>query len=208
MLDTRTTGPEILTEQPIAGCRALTGTGLGRLAWIHRKPVQISIIAAAPIITIASFALVPFIDELQSANYVGLFLISLISSATLFLPTSGGAAVLVAAVVLNPVLVGLVSGIGSGLGEITGYALGYAGQAKLQQGRLYQRLHRHMRRRAGLIIFLVAVTPNPFMDLAGIAAGTICYPVRRFLLLTITGKIIKTTGLALAASLGWDAIIG
>jgi membrane protein DedA with SNARE-associated domain len=44
------------------------------------------------------------------------------------------------------------------------------------------------------------MVPNPFFDLAGIAAGSLRYPVWRFLLFCWLGKTIKTTLVAFAGS--------
>ncbi len=208
MLGVREQVAELSTVAQYGGCRTSEGNGLGKLAWIQRRPAQLSILTAGPIITIAGFAGFVFLDDIQSVGYAGLFVISLISSATIFLPAPGGAAIIVAGAVLNPMLVGLVAGTGSAFGELTGYALGFAGQSKLQKGRWYQRVKRYMCGRTGLIIFVVAATPNPFMDLSGIAAGAICYPVRRFLLFTWMGKVIKMTALAFAISFGWQIVVG
>jgi len=116
--------------------------------------------------------------------------------------------VIVAGAVLNPFLVGLVAGTGKAFGELTGYALGYAGQSRVQRFRLYQKMERYMDRHAGPLIFTISLIPNPFVDLAGIAAGAICYPIRRYLLFSWIGKTIQSTAIALAASYGWQAIIG
>ncbi len=206
MVETTEAVADIRSEIRAEGCR--TRSGVGKMAWVQQKPVQLSFIAAGPIITAGSFAAFGFLDEFQSADYIGLFLISLLSSATLFLPAPGGVALIVAGAILNPFLVGLVAGSGKAFGELTGYALGYAGQSRVQRFRLYQRMKHYMHDHGGLVIFSIALIPNPLVDLAGIAAGAICYPIRRFLLFTWMGKVIHSTAIALAASYGWQAIIG
>src|SRR5512136_468532 len=57
-----------------------------------------------------------------------LFAVSVISSATLFLPVPGLAITTLVGSLLNPVTVGIVAGIGQTLGEMTGYLAGYSGQ--------------------------------------------------------------------------------
>jgi uncharacterized membrane protein YdjX (TVP38/TMEM64 family) len=42
-----------------------------------------------------------------------------------------------------------------------------------------------------LTIFVLAVIPNPFFDLAGICSGLAGYPLKKFLLATILGKSVK-----------------
>ncbi len=65
---------------------------------------------------------------------------------------------------------------------------------------MYQRLVAWMERRGGITIFVLSVIPNPFFDLAGIAAGTLRYPLWRFLLFCWLGKTLKTTLVAWAGA--------
>ncbi len=44
----------------------------------------------------------------------------------------------------------------------------------------------------GLTVFVLSLIPNPFFDLAGIAAGVLRYPVSRFLFFCWLGNTIKT----------------
>jgi len=103
---------------------------------------------------------------------------------------------------LPPLLVGLVAGAGEALGELTGYALGFGGQAVIgiENEAAYGRLVAWMERRGGITVFVLSAIPNPFFDLAGIAAGSLRYPVWRFLLFCWLGKTIKTTLVAWAGS--------
>ncbi len=48
-----------------------------------------------------------------------------------------------------------------------------------------------MRKYGGWIILLLAFIPNPFFDLAGIAAGVLRIPLWQFLLFCSIGKILK-----------------
>ena len=53
----------------------------------------------------------------------------------------------------------------------------------------------------GLIpILVLAIIPNPFFDLAGIAAGTLKMPVWQFLLACLVGKTIKMVAFAYAGA--------
>ncbi len=57
-------------------------------------------------------------------GYGVLFVLTLLSSATIVLPSPALGAALQASKALDPVLVGLVSGLAAGVGEITGYLAG------------------------------------------------------------------------------------
>ena len=94
----------------------------------------------------------------------------------------------------------VLAGVGEAMGEITGYALGYSGKGVIDKSRLYNRFERWVRKRGGVVIFIVSVIPNPVFDVLGIAAGALRYPLRRFLLIAWAGKTIKNVGIAYAGA--------
>jgi len=59
-----------------------------------------------------------------------------------------------------------------------------------------------MEKRGTLVMFLMAIVPNPLFDVAGLAAGALEMPLRRFFLAVLAGKIIKDLYLAGAGGLG------
>jgi membrane protein YqaA with SNARE-associated domain len=133
-------------------------------------------------------------------GYPGIFLISLAANATIIFPAPSLALVFALGGVLDPILVGLAAGLGEMLGELTGYLAGYSGQAVIENREIYDRLQGWMRRYGLATIFFLSVFPNPFFDLAGIAAGVLRYPVGYFLLSCGLGKTLKTTVFALAGA--------
>lgn len=138
--------------------------------------------------------------ELAALGYFGIFLVSLLGNATIILPAPSLALVFAMGSALPPLLVGPVAGTGEALGELTGYAAGFGGQVVVEDHKTYQRLVAWMQRRGGITVFALSAIPNPFFDLAGIAAGTLRYPIWRFLLACWLGKTIKTTLVAWAGS--------
>jgi membrane protein YqaA with SNARE-associated domain len=150
-----------------------------------------------------SFLIYSFRDkfaELAAIGYPGIFLVSLLGNATIILPAPSLALVFAMGSALPPLLVGLAAGVGEALGELTGYAAGFGGRAVIEDQKVYDRLEDWMQRRGGITVFVLSVFPNPFFDLAGIAAGTLRYPLWRFLLVCWLGKTIKTTVVAWAGS--------
>lgn len=137
-------------------------------------------------------------------GYPGVFLISLASSATVFLPAPGIAVVFATGSVLNPLIVGLVAGLGEAVGELTGYVAGASGRAIIEDRERYQRLVERTRRYGLFVVFLLSLIPNPTFDLAGVAAGALRFPISRFFLACWAGKTIKAMAIALlgAGSLG------
>ncbi|NIO71530.1 MAG: hypothetical protein GTN71_21490 [Anaerolineae bacterium] len=133
-------------------------------------------------------------------GYPGIFLISLAANATVIFPAPSLALVFALGGVLDPILVGLAAGLGEALGELTGYLAGYSGQAVIENREIYDRLHGWMRQYGLATIFFLSVFPNPFFDLAGIAAGALRFPIGYFLLSCWLGKTLKTTVFALAGA--------
>ena len=163
-------------------------------------PFRVLVIFAVLGISVAIFAFRDQLVQLAALGYIGVFLISLLGNATIILPAPSLFIVFTAGGVLNPLLVGLVAGAGEALGELTGYAAGFAGRAVIEDHQTYQRMVRWMERRGGITVFVLSAIPNPFFDLAGIAAGTLNYSVWRFLLFCWLGKTLKTTMVAFAGA--------
>lgn len=161
---------------------------------------RLFILAAVVALSVAIFAFRDRFAELAAVGYGGIFAVSLLSNATIILPAPSLALVFAMGSALPPLLVGLAAGIGEALGELTGYAAGFGGRAVVEEQEIYRRLRGWMQRRGGITIFVLSVIPNPLFDLAGIAAGTLHYPLWRFLVVCWTGKTIKTTLVALAGA--------
>ncbi|MEX0785954.1 MAG: VTT domain-containing protein, partial [Dehalococcoidia bacterium] len=167
----------------------------------------------ATLITLSAFAFFLLdidLAQLTTYGYIGLFVIALISAASIVLPMPGAAAITGAGAVLDPILgiptpllVGLVAGPAEALGELTGYAAGYGGSALFRDRPFYPRVRDWMERRGVLTMFLLSSVPNPFVDVAGVAAGAVHMKLRDFFLGVLPGKVIKnvylaTGGLAIA----------
>jgi len=146
-------------------------------------------------------------DVLASYGYIGIFLISLIGSATIILPLPSVAFVFASGAILNPFLVGVLAGLGAAIGEFTGYALGWGGRKviKSKWKKLFKRTEDAFQRYGGFwIIILFAVTPLPD-DIVGIIAGTLKYSVKKFFIASLIGKVILHLILAYAGfyGIGW-----
>lgn len=164
------------------------------------KAFRVLVIGLVLAVSVAIYGLRDRFVELAALGYAGIFLVSLLGNATIILPAPSLALVFAMGTALPPLLVGLAAGIGEALGELTGYAAGFAGRAVIEDHKTYQRLAAWMQRRGGITVFVLSLIPNPFFDLAGIAAGTLRYPIWRFLLACWLGKTIKTTLVAWAGS--------
>ncbi len=138
--------------------------------------------------------LLPFdASRFGAYGYGVLFLLTLLSSATIVLPSPALAAALQASKTLDPLTVGLVSGLAAGLGEATGYLAGRSGTevTHARERPLGRRIEDYVRRWGLLTVFVLAAIPLPFIDLAGIAAGAMGLGFWRFEAACIAGKTVR-----------------
>jgi len=172
--------------------------------WRRWTPRVLALLFALAI-SITIFALRDRIEQIGAYGYPGVFLISVLGSATIILPAPSLAVVFALGSSLNPLLVGLAAGLGEALGELTGYLAGYSGSAVIEDRERYAQLERLERRYGVWVIFVLSVIPNPIFDLAGIAAGMLKFPIQRFFIACWAGKTIKTILVALAGAGAWSA---
>ncbi len=131
------------------------------------------------------------VSHLGVFGYPGIFLISMLSNATLILPVPGVLFTSAMAAIFNPWWVALAAGSGAALGELTGYMAGFSGQAIIENRKWYDRLTVWIKKYGSLTIFLLALIPNPIFDIGGMVAGALRMPIWRFLLFCWLGKIGK-----------------
>ena len=98
--------------------------------------------------------------------------------------------------------VGLVAGLGEASRRIQGYAAGYGGRFIIEEKPAYTRIRAWMEKRGFITMFVMSTIPNPFFDVAGLAAGAVQMPLRSFFFAVLSGKVIKNTWLAAAGGLG------
>jgi membrane protein YqaA with SNARE-associated domain len=158
-------------------------------------------------VTVGIFVFRDRVANLAGYGYLGAFLISLLSSATIILPVPGIAVIFALGATYDPYLVGLAAGAGSALGELSGYMAGYSGQGVLRKSKTYLRMEHWMRRRGSVVIFVLAFVPNPIFDLAGAAAGILRYPVWKFLLFCFLGKTPRSILVAFAGAWALEGVL-
>jgi membrane protein YqaA with SNARE-associated domain len=163
--------------------------------------LRLAILVAVVAITIFIFSIRDQAEQLAGYGYPGIFVLSLLSNATLILPAPGIALTFAMGAVFNPIFVALAAGAGSALGELTGYMAGFSGQGVLEKTGLYERMMEWTSKYGGWTIILVALIPNPVFDLAGAAAGVLKMPISRFLFFAWIGKTLKMFIFAYAGSI-------
>ncbi len=147
--------------------------------------------------------------DFAALGYPGIFLVALMANATVFLPAPGLAIIYAMGAVFNPLGVGLAAGAGGALGELSGFLAGYSGQAVVERSKIYERISPFVEKYGGWTILILAAIPNPFFDMAGVAAGIVKMPVWRFFAFCLIGQLIKMTLFAYAGkySIGWLSTI-
>lgn len=158
-----------------------------------RWPWRSLLLLLATVLLTIGLVLIPGdrVAHLGVYGYLGVFVLTLLASASIVLPSPALGVAALAGKSLNPWLVGVVGGMAAGLGEITGYLAGVGGSPFAERSRFYPRVARWVERWGALTILVLAFIPGPVLDLAGIAAGTMRMPFRRFLFACLVGKVAR-----------------
>lgn len=145
------------------------------------------------------------LEEYSFYAYVGVFLVTLVSSASVLFPVPGLAFVLAAAAKWNPAIVAVMASVGSTLGELSAYYVGYWGRHLIhpERSQYFQRAEQWMTRYGSVTIFFFAFVPFLIFDLAGIAAGALRLPVWKFLLACWLGRLPRSF---VECYLGWGIL--
>jgi membrane protein YqaA with SNARE-associated domain len=164
---------------------------------IRRAPfiIVLILVSALPLSILIIFPEV--IKRFDETSYLGLLILTFInSSGTLTagvpIPIPGMLLIFLAARVLNPWYVGLISGVGSGLGEAFSYPMGTIGNMLIGESKVVIWLKSLVSKYGGVIIFIGAAIPNPLFDLWGLAAGLTNYSFRKFLIIVLFARIIRS----------------
>jgi len=145
-----------------------------------------------------------FAALVQDFGYLGVFLVSFISSSTVIFPLPGAAVIFAAGAALHPLGVAVAAGLGASFGELTGYALGWGSKNTVTKkyGKELVRIRKLFERWGGdAVIFVFSALPLPF-DVVGIFCGNIGWDVKRFFVAVLPGKIIKFAVVAYAGLYG------
>ena len=146
---------------------------------------------------------------METYGYFGIFLVSLIESSTIVFPLGFAVVIFASGAVLNPFLVGLSAGLGAAIGEFTGYAIGLGGRKVIEKKwkNHIKKAEKLFQKYGGfLVIVLFAATPLPD-DVVGILGGTLRYPLKKFFIASLIGKIILNLALAYGGFYGLNWVL-
>ncbi len=162
--------------------------------------LRILVILLVISITVGIYFLQPYIPNLKAYGLPGIFIVSVLSNATVILPIPGVLITSTMAAIFPPVSVALAAGTGAALGELTGYIAGFSGQVVVENSPRFQQLVNWMKKYGGWTILLLSFIPNPAFDMAAMVAGAMKMPVYKFLSWCWLGKVGKMLVFAYAGS--------
>lgn len=133
------------------------------------------------------------LNLIKMFGYFGIFIVSLISTSTLFLPAPLYSIITFSSFLgMNPILVALVSGIGMTIGEFSGYLVGVGSGAIIYERnkKIVIKFKKFFKKFGLITVSIFAFLPFPF-DFVGIMAGIGRYDIKKFFLATFIGKFLK-----------------
>jgi len=178
--------------------------------WLRRNYLSLLILLFVLAIAVGLFVFFQCnpekVEKFESLGYIGAFLISMVTTATVILPSPGAVALFSLGATFNPLLVGLAAGVGGGIGEMTSYLAGYSGRGIWQNNRTYQNAGVWLQRWGSALIFVFAANPLP-IDLVGIVAGNLRFPFWKFFIACWLGKTVQYLAMAYIGFWGWDTVV-
>lgn len=168
----------------------------------HKKLYFVLLILLGVVLFLPVFFQLKF-HSLRSFGLIGVFLINLFGSATVFLPAPGLISVGISATQSNPLLVAIVGALGASIGEGTTFLFGYTSNKffNLEKHKWINKFKKNIFDRWGeAVILLFAFIPNPLFDGIGMIAGISKYPIKKFLVLTFIGRLFRYIVIAYVSS--------
>lgn len=176
----------------------------------ERKQGILRIVALGAMLGLSglAFALRDELQAFRSLGYLGAFLAAFFSNASILVPIPGIWFVFASGSIFHPLGIALAAATGGALGELSGYLAGFSGQGLVERMDVFQRVMPFVQKYGMLGIIVLAAIPNPFFDLAGIAAGILKIPFWKFLVAAWIGQLIKMLSFAYAGSISLNWIFG
>ena len=174
---------------------------LQKRSWIRHHWISLVSIVAIIAFSATIYFMGGLSGDLWTYGYLGVFLISILGSAVIFVPIPSLPVVFLMGMILNPWLVGLMVGLGEPIGEIPTYIAGRSGRVTVKKRRFFNKPIDWMKRRGSMVLFFFALLPNPTFDIASAAAGALHYPFWKYLFMLFLGKTVK--GLLIAFAGYW-----
>jgi membrane protein DedA with SNARE-associated domain len=158
-------------------------------------------------------------QEQASFSYLGLFFISVLGGATIFIPVPSLAVQFTMGAVLNPAVVGAIAGLGSAIGGTLIYLFGRGGRRIFHKddfsappsNKIFVRwispIMDWTKNKGSLTVFFMSAVLNPFFFPMAFAIGATRFKLWRFFLMCWAGNTIKSMIIAYLGYFGLGAIL-
>jgi membrane protein DedA with SNARE-associated domain len=177
--------------------------------------------AIGVIVTVLMFVAIIYfgeqINEMKQWGYLGAFVISILGGSTIIIPVPGLAVmVALASAMKDPWHVALLgfSGVaGEMIGAVLIYMTGHGAGKAISNNKhgaiqkAYDKMLDFIRRRGGWALFAVAAIINPFYYPAAFACGALRMEIKKYLIISLLGKIIKVMSVVYIGYFGLKAIL-
>jgi membrane protein YqaA with SNARE-associated domain len=169
----------------------------------HNRAKHVFLFLSSLLIIFLTFYFRDEFLRLGSFGLLGIFIVNIIGSATLFLPAPGFASVIAGGIVFSPLLVAVVAALGSAIGDMVGYVLGKSGkEVFLKKDSFWYSIIKEIFHKFGFVLIVFfSFIPNPFFDAIGIVAGLFSYNPIRFFAYVLIGRFLRNLMLAYLGSI-------
>lgn len=154
-----------------------------------------TVFVSSIVLSAVFFVYQDFFKNARSLGLLGLFIINLVSSAGFFVSGPAFLTIIAGGNIYSPILVAFIAALGACLGDMLGFGFGYSGRKlirkKLDRHKAIKFLEKNFSRHGELIIFMLAIIPNPFFDAIGILAGIANYPPFKFFIIMFVGRFLR-----------------
>jgi len=151
------------------------------------KEIQLILGIVSIVLMVVAFLYRNNLGRFKKYGYLGIFIISAIGNIAILSPVSPMIAAL-GGTLYHPILASFFTTLGAVTGELVSYFIGSAGHDYIPHS---EWINNFMEINGAITIFAFSIIPNPFFDLAGIAAGATNFPLWNFILISFFGKWIK-----------------
>jgi membrane protein YqaA with SNARE-associated domain len=162
---------------------------------LKNKIYAVIIFTSSILLSTAFYVYRDYFRHASSLGLLGLFIINFISSVGFFVSGPAFLTVIAGGNLYPPLLVALIASFGACLGDMLGFAFGYSGRKltkkKIDRYKVVKFLEKYFNRHGELVIFILAIIPNPFFDVVGILAGVVNYPLIKFFVIMFVGRFLR-----------------
>lgn len=167
---------------------------------MKNKTYAVSIFILSIILSASLYIFRDYFREATSLGLFGIFIANFVSSATFFVSAPAFLTIIAGGNLYSPILVAVIAAFGAGFGDMIGFLFGHSGRRltkkKLDKHPTMRFLEKHFHKHGALIVFLLAIIPNPFFDAIGILAGVVNYPPLKFFVIMLFGRFLRYWALA------------